>query len=92
MAATDRFAILGPGKAGTAVGHLLRRAGYEITAVAGRRLDAARQAVSYTGGAATTDFAQAARGADWAEVLPAATDVQTAAQRLRLYIEGEYLA
>jgi len=35
---------------------------------------------------------QAARGADWAEVLPAATDVQTAAERLRLYIEGEYLA
>lgn len=64
MAATDRFAILGPGKAGTAVGHLLRRAGYEITAVAGRRLDAARQAVSYTGGTATTDFAQAAHGAD----------------------------
>jgi PAS domain S-box-containing protein len=35
---------------------------------------------------------QAARGADWTELLPAATDVQTAADRLRLYIEGEYLA
>jgi PAS domain S-box-containing protein len=35
---------------------------------------------------------QAARSADWAELLPAATDVQTAAERLRLYIEGEYLA
>jgi PAS domain S-box-containing protein len=35
---------------------------------------------------------QAARGADWAQLLPAATDVQTAAERLRLYIEGEYLA
>jgi PAS domain S-box-containing protein len=35
---------------------------------------------------------QAARGGDWAEVLPAATDLQTAAERLRLYIEGEYLA
>lgn len=64
MAATERFAILGPGKAGTAVGHLLKKAGHEIVAVAGRRLDAARRAVSYTGGAATTDFAEAARGAD----------------------------
>ena len=64
MAAGERFAILGPGKAGTAVGHLLRKAGHEITAVAGRRLEAARVAVSYTGGTATTDFAGAARGAD----------------------------
>jgi len=63
MAAGERFAILGPGKAGTAVGHLLRKAGHEITAVAGRRLDAARIAVTYTGGTATTDFAGAARSA-----------------------------
>jgi predicted short-subunit dehydrogenase-like oxidoreductase (DUF2520 family) len=64
MAAGERFAILGPGKAGTAIGHLLRKAGHEITAVAGRRLEASPVAVSYTGGTATTDFAGAARGAD----------------------------
>lgn len=64
MAATERFAILGPGKAGTAVGHLLKQAGHEIVAVAGRRLEEARRAVFYTGGAATTDFAEAARSAD----------------------------
>lgn len=64
MAAKERIAILGPGKAGTAVGHLLRKAGREITAVAGRRLEAAERAAAYTGGTATTDFAGAARGAD----------------------------
>ncbi|HNU85266.1 MAG: DUF2520 domain-containing protein [Pseudomonadota bacterium] len=64
MAARERIAILGPGKAGTAVGHLLAKAGHEITAVAGRRLEAARLAAALTGGAATTDFAEAARGAD----------------------------
>ncbi len=63
MAARERFAILGPGKAGTAIGHLLRMAGHEITSVAGRRLEASRVAASYTGGTATTDFVLAARSA-----------------------------
>ena len=60
----DRIAILGPGKVGTAVGCLLRQAGYDIVAVAGRSLEKAQRAVSYTGGEPTTDFVHAARGAD----------------------------
>jgi len=64
MAAKERIAILGPGKAGTALGHLLRKAGHEVAAVAGRRMESALRAVAYTGGTATTDFAQAACGAD----------------------------
>ena len=35
---------------------------------------------------------QAARAADWALMLPACTDVQTGAERVRLHIEAEYLA
>jgi len=34
---------------------------------------------------------QAARAADWALMLPACTDVQTCAERLRLHLEAEYL-
>ena len=60
----ERIAVLGAGKAGTALGHLLRKAGRDVVAVAGRRLESAQRAVAYTGGTATTDFAQAARGAD----------------------------
>ena len=30
----DRIAIIGPGKVGTAVGHLLKRAGHDIVFVA----------------------------------------------------------
>lgn len=60
----ERIAILGAGKVGTALGHLLGKAGHDVVAVAGRSLEAARRAVAYTGGAATTDFTQAARGAD----------------------------
>ena len=60
----ERIAILGPGKVGTAVGHLLRRAGHDIVAVAGRSLESSKRAVAYTGGEPTTDFVLAARGAD----------------------------
>ena len=60
----ERIAILGPGKVGTAVGHLLRRAGYDIVAVADLTLEPAKRAVAYTGGEPTTDFVRAARGAD----------------------------
>jgi predicted short-subunit dehydrogenase-like oxidoreductase (DUF2520 family) len=60
----DRIAILGPGKVGTAVGHLLRKAGHDIVSVAGRCVEAAERAVAYTGGVATTDFVEAARKAD----------------------------
>jgi len=60
----ERIAVLGPGKAGTALGHLLRNAGRRIVAVAGRRLESAQRAAAFTGGTATTDFAWAAREAD----------------------------
>jgi predicted short-subunit dehydrogenase-like oxidoreductase (DUF2520 family) len=60
----DSVAILGLGKVGTAVGNLLRSAGYEIVAVAGRSMAKLRQGITYTGGEAFTDFSAAASRAD----------------------------
>ncbi len=60
----ERIAILGPGKVGTALGHLLGKAGHDVVAVAGRSLASARRAAAIAGGTATTDFARAARQAD----------------------------
>ena len=60
----DSIAILGPGKVGTAVGYLLRSAGYEIVAVAGRSLANLKQCITYTGGRACTNFSEAASLAD----------------------------
>jgi predicted short-subunit dehydrogenase-like oxidoreductase (DUF2520 family) len=50
----DSVAILGLGKVGTAVGHLLRSAGYEIVAVAGRSVAKLSQGITYTGGQAAS--------------------------------------
>jgi len=56
----DTIAIIGPGKVGTAVGFLLRSAGYEITAVAGRSGASCRKALPYTGGKMFSNLADAA--------------------------------
>ncbi len=56
----DSIAIVGLGKVGTAVGHLLRSAGYGIVAVADRSPDALERGVGYTGGVVSNDPLQAA--------------------------------
>jgi len=55
----DLIAIIGLGKVGAAVGHLLRSAGYEITAIADRSPDALERGVRYTGGVVSNDPLQA---------------------------------
>jgi predicted short-subunit dehydrogenase-like oxidoreductase (DUF2520 family) len=58
-------AIIGAGRVGGAVGRLLVRAGYTVTAVASRTKGAAEQARSFIGsGTATTDPVKAASSAD----------------------------
>ncbi len=59
----DTVAILGPGKVGTAVGFLLRSAGYEITALAGRSRKSCRKALPYTGGKIYSRLPEAASAA-----------------------------
>jgi predicted short-subunit dehydrogenase-like oxidoreductase (DUF2520 family) len=56
----DTFTIIGAGKVGTAVGHLLRNAGYKIAAISDINPAALQQAVDYTGGEIITDCAEAA--------------------------------
>lgn len=60
----ERFAIIGLGKVGTAVGFLMRKAGYRIVAVADLSEEALRQGHPYTGGLMTTSAVEAASLAD----------------------------
>ena len=60
----DSIAILGLGKVGTAVGYLLNKAGYHISAVAGRSKSSLQQRAEYTGGMIYTSFAEASLQAD----------------------------
>jgi predicted short-subunit dehydrogenase-like oxidoreductase (DUF2520 family) len=60
----DTVAILGLGKVGTAVGFLLRQAGYRIVAAAGRSKASLSQGIVYTGGRPYLNFSEAALTAD----------------------------
>ena len=60
----DTIAIIGLGKVGTAVGYLLRQAGYKISAVADRSTRALKNGIGYTGGTACSDPLQASLLAD----------------------------
>lgn len=60
----ETIAILGLGKVGTAIGYLLRSAGYTIAAVASRSPFSISQGISYTGGKPCTDFSEAASCAE----------------------------
>lgn len=50
----EKVAIIGLGRAGTAIGYLLREAGYPIVAVTGRSHSSLQDRIRYTGGKAFT--------------------------------------
>jgi predicted short-subunit dehydrogenase-like oxidoreductase (DUF2520 family) len=56
----DQFAILGVGKVGSAMGYLLKNAGYRIVAIADKSKHNAKQGSKYTGGEICEDVADAA--------------------------------
>ncbi|HPL64111.1 MAG TPA: DUF2520 domain-containing protein [Syntrophales bacterium] len=60
----DRICIIGMGKVGTAVGHLLSCAGYRIVAVASRTAASAEKGASLAAGAVPATPAEAAARAD----------------------------
>lgn len=64
MAQKNTIAIIGLGKVGTAMGFLLRSAGYQIVAVASRSEQSLNRGLSYTGGRAFTSYPDAAAMAD----------------------------
>lgn len=68
----DRVGIIGLGKVGTAMGYLLKKAGYPIVAIADRLSDALVQAHPFTGGRICQTIAEAAGEAD--TILIATTD------------------
>ncbi len=61
--ATDTIAILGLGKVGTAVGHLLKSAGYRIIAAADQSPAALNKGIAFTGGQACKSLSEAAAAA-----------------------------
>ena len=58
------FAIIGLGKVGTAIGHLLNKSGHKIIAVSDKSTAALKNALPYTGGEAFRDPKKAVSGAD----------------------------
>jgi len=60
----DRIGIVGMGKVGTAMGHLLHKAGYPITAIADLNPDALAQAHRFTGGRRCAAIPEVTREAD----------------------------
>lgn len=59
-----KFAIIGLGMVGTAVGHLLKKSGHEIIAISDKSAAALKNALPYTGGTAFRDPKKAALDAD----------------------------
>jgi predicted short-subunit dehydrogenase-like oxidoreductase (DUF2520 family) len=63
--ATKTVAIIGAGRAGSSVGFLLKRAGYNVTAVASRTAESAEKASAFIGGGEPmTDVVRAAAKAE----------------------------
>jgi predicted short-subunit dehydrogenase-like oxidoreductase (DUF2520 family) len=60
----NNFAIVGAGMVGTAIGYLLKKAGYEIVAIADKSAAALRRAQSYIGGKAYRKPQEVLREAD----------------------------
>ena len=59
-----KFAIIGLGKVGTAIGHLLNKSGHEIIAISDKSAVALKKALPYTGGRAYRDPKKAVMKAD----------------------------
>ncbi len=60
----DNIAILGMGKVGTAVGYLLKSAGYPVVAIASRSISSLNHGAAYTGGNICNIFSDAAAQAE----------------------------
>jgi len=61
---SQKFAIIGAGNVGTALGYLLRQAGHEITAIADKSAAHLKRALPYTGGTAFRQPQKAIKNAD----------------------------
>lgn len=62
--AKEKMAIIGAGKVGTALGHLLQQRGWQVTSCASRTEESLKRAEKYISAFATTDVVEAAARAD----------------------------
>lgn len=60
----NNFAIIGTGMVGTAIGFLLKKAGYEVVSICDKSSTALKRAVSYTGGKSFKKIPDAIQQAD----------------------------
>jgi len=61
---SNNFAIIGTGMVGTAIGFLLKKAGYKVTSIYDKSSAALKRALPYTGGEAFLDPLEAVQKAD----------------------------
>jgi len=80
------FVIIGLGKVGAAVGHLLRRSGYSVVAVVDPSEETLRKNITYTGGKAYTDIGQLSLQADCFIITTGDDQIEEACHRLAAHI------
>ena len=86
--AVKTFVIIGLGKVGAAVGHLLRRSGYPVIAVVDSSEDTLRKNIAYTGGEAYTDIEQLSLSADCFIITTGDDQIEEACRLLAAYIHS----
>ena len=89
----NRFAIIGTGMVGTAIGILLKKAGYKITAVCDKSPAALKRAVKYTKAKPFFDPTKTLREADYLLITTPDDAISSACREISRSpeIKGKYL-
>lgn len=77
-----QISIIGAGKVGTAVGHLLKKKGYTVSAVACRTEESLKKALPYTGGLGLLDPVAAAKLGNLIFVTTSDKDIEAVCQEV----------
>jgi len=80
----NNFAIIGVGMVGTAIGFLLRKAGYKVIAIADKSPAALKRALPYTGGKAFRSLREAVLEADCILITTPDDAISSACQEIAL--------
>ena len=81
---SNNFAIIGAGMVGTAIGFLLKKAGYKVIAIADKSPTALKRALPYTGGKAFSNPREAIREADFILITTPDDAISSACQDIAL--------
>jgi predicted short-subunit dehydrogenase-like oxidoreductase (DUF2520 family) len=89
----NNFAIIGTGMVGTAIGYLLRKAGYKVISIADKSPAALKRALHYTGGEAFRDYREAMQEADYILITTPDDFIWSACQKISLSpaIKGKFV-